>query len=124
MKAKKKDRYTDLQRLSILRDHFESGSSRAETSRKYNLGTPTLINSWIERFSFEELELSSTCKYSQEMKKKQQTDPEQVSLEARIRELEKALAYSKLETLALNTLIDIAEEQEGIRIRKKSGAKQ
>ena len=124
MKPKKKDRYTDPQRLSILRDHFESGSTRAETARKYKLGTPTLINSWIERFSFEELELSSTCKYSQEMKKKQQIDPEQASLEARVRELEKALAYSKLETLALNTLIDIAEEQEGIRIRKKSGAKQ
>jgi transposase len=124
MKTKKKNRYTDLERLDILRDHFESGSSRIGTARKFKLGTPTLINSWIERFSFEELELSSDCKYSQDMKKKLQTSEAQELLEARVKELEKALAYSKLETLALNTLIDVAEEHEGIRIRKKSGAKQ
>ncbi|EGJ70857.1 transposase IS3/IS911 family protein [Bacteroides coprosuis DSM 18011] len=124
MKSKKMNRYTDSERLSILRDHFETGSSRASTARKYNLATPSLINSWINRFRFEELELSSDCKYSQEMKKKQETTSTESSLQSRIRDLEKALAYSKLEVLALNTLIDIAEKQEEITIRKKSGAKQ
>ena len=33
------------------------------------------------------------------------------------------LRYTELQNLALTTMIDIAEEQ-GIRIRKKSGAKQ
>jgi predicted nucleic acid-binding Zn-ribbon protein len=40
-----------------------------------------------------------------------------------IAKLEKDLKFSKDKVLALNTLIDIAEEQ-GIKIRKKSGAKQ
>ena len=40
-----------------------------------------------------------------------------------IAKLEKELKYSQDKNLALNTLIDIAEEQ-GIRVRKKSGAKQ
>jgi hypothetical protein len=40
-----------------------------------------------------------------------------------ISKLEKDLKFSKDKLLALNTLIDIAEEQ-GIKIRKKSGAKQ
>ena len=40
-----------------------------------------------------------------------------------IEQLEKQLKHSQDKVLALNTLIDIAEEQ-GIRIRKKSGAKQ
>ena len=40
-----------------------------------------------------------------------------------IEKLEKQLKYSQDKVLALNTLIDIAEEQ-GLRIRKKSGAKQ
>ncbi len=124
MKSKKINRYTDIERLSILRNHFETGSSRAATARKYNLATPSLINSWIKRFRFEELELSSDCKYSQEMKKKQETPIIESSLQSRIRELERALAYSKLEVLALNTLIDVAEKEEEIAIRKKSGAKQ
>ena len=40
-----------------------------------------------------------------------------------IEKLEKDLKYNKDKVFALNTLIDIAEEQ-GIRIRNKSGAKQ
>ena len=44
-------------------------------------------------------------------------------LEKRIIELEKKLERSEMKRKALDTLIDIAEEQ-GISIRKKSGAKQ
>ena len=45
------------------------------------------------------------------------------ALEQRILDLEKLLKHSQLKCKALDTLIDIAEEQ-GIQIRKKSGAKQ
>ena len=45
------------------------------------------------------------------------------ALEKQIKELEAKLKKSQDKNLALNTLIDLAEEQ-GIRIRKKSGVKQ
>ena len=38
--------------------------------------------------------------------------------------LKKALSEAQLKITALNTLIDVAEEQLNINIRKKSGAKQ
>ena len=41
----------------------------------------------------------------------------------RIRELEKALEFSRLETLARDMMIDKAEAYFDIQIRKKSGAK-
>lgn len=44
-------------------------------------------------------------------------------LEKQIKALEAKLKRSEDKNLALNTLIDIAEEQ-GIRVRKKSGVKQ
>ena len=44
-------------------------------------------------------------------------------LEAELAQVKKDLEWAKLQNKALNTLIDIAEEQ-GIQIRKKSGAKQ
>ena len=44
-------------------------------------------------------------------------------LRKKVLELEKSLAYEKLRTEALDMMIDIAEKQEGISIRKKSGAK-
>jgi len=45
-------------------------------------------------------------------------------LRKKVLELEKSLAYEKLRTEALDMMIDIAEKQEGVCIRKKSGAKQ
>ena len=50
-------------------------------------------------------------------------DAERQQLLAQIIGLQRQLEKSEMEKLALNTLIDIAEEQ-GIQIRKKSGAKQ
>ena len=48
---------------------------------------------------------------------------ENAQLRKRIRELEKALEFSRLETLARDMMIDKAEDYFGIAIRKKSGAK-
>ena len=44
-------------------------------------------------------------------------------LKKRNRELEKALEFSRLETLARDMMIDKAEDYFDIQIRKKSGAK-
>jgi len=49
---------------------------------------------------------------------------ENAQLRKRIKELEKALEFSRLETLARDLIIDKAEEYFDISIRKKSGAKQ
>ena len=48
---------------------------------------------------------------------------ENAQLKKRIKELEKALAFSKLETEARDLMITLAEEYLYIPIRKKSGAK-
>jgi hypothetical protein len=48
---------------------------------------------------------------------------ENAQLRKRIKDLEKALEFSRLETLARDLMIDKAEEYFEIPIRKKSGAK-
>ncbi len=45
-------------------------------------------------------------------------------LQARTKELEKQLEQAKMYNIALNTLIDVAEEKLKISIRKKPGARQ
>ena len=55
--------------------------------------------------------------------KKEPAEAENAALRKRVKELEERLRYTELQNLTLTTMIDIAEEQ-GIRIRKKSGAKQ
>ena len=54
---------------------------------------------------------------------KEEYKEENAQLKKRIKELEKALSFSKLETEARDLLITRAEEHFNIPIRKKSGAK-
>lgn len=56
---------------------------------------------------------------------KEDSKPQQErELEQKIKILEKELEHEKLRTRALTTMIDIAEKELKISIRKKSGAKQ
>jgi hypothetical protein len=47
-----------------------------------------------------------------------------VSLQKRLKQLEQQLEHTQMKNIALETLIDVAEEQLKIPIRKKSGPKQ
>ena len=55
--------------------------------------------------------------------KRMMEDAERQELKSQIADLQRRLHESEMQNLALNTLIDVAEEQ-GLQIRKKSGAKQ
>jgi hypothetical protein len=75
-----------------------------------------LIDSWRKRFS---PEIAFTLPLM--------TEKEKQKLEAahkRMKELEKQLEDAQMKNIALETMIDIAEEQLRISIRKKSGPKQ
>lgn len=60
---------------------------------------------------------------SEETKKPEKKDTVE-ALEARLQELQAELDREKLKNLALNTMIEVAEEELQIDIRKKPGAKQ
>ena len=71
---------------------------------------------WQPKYS-DEIHLSL-----QAMSAKERTNNK--ALEKRIAELEKQLELSKMKNVALNTIIDIAEQDYKLQIRKKSGPKQ
>jgi ferritin len=58
------------------------------------------------------------------MSKESSKTSQELELEQKLKALEKELEHEKLRTKALNTLIDVAEKELKISIRKKSGAKQ
>ena len=125
-------------RRSICIEYMQSGMSRKEIALKYNLPSVNTLASWINS-CLSPLEIHEKCaslppvtvQMDSDMANKGEENPMDVSamsalIEAQrkqIEMLEKQLKYSQDKNLALNTLIDIAEEQ-GIKIRKKSGAKQ
>ena len=119
---------------AICIEYMQSGMSRNDISVKYDLPSVNTLSSWINS-CLTPLEIHEKCvslppynaQSDTEMDKKELESPDQsaliTALQKQIENLEKELKKSQDKNLALNTLIDIAEEQ-GIRIRKKSGAKQ
>ena len=126
-----KSKFTREQKIAIV-EEFEKGAlSGKEIAEKYGIKYPSLIANWrtrllTPRVSLRKSEKSSTFaaeiapQVADDVPMKKQTP---VELEAEVKRLTKELEWAKLQNKALNTLIDIAEEQ-GIQIRKKSGAKQ
>ena len=133
-----KTRFSRSLRRSICIEYMQSGMSRKEIALKYDLPSTNTLSSWINS-CLSPLEIHEKCaslpretvQMECDMSNKGKEEPMDVSamsalIEAQrkqIEKLEKQLKYSQDKNLALNTLIDIAEEQ-GIRIRKKPGAKQ
>ncbi|MBR1379706.1 MAG: transposase [Bacteroidaceae bacterium] len=114
-------------KLSVIRDYYSSGMSKCACRRKYNLSSPTMLNSWLKKYGIEKemVPLQSDLSNDGDMANRSKDDykDENAQLKKRIRELEKALEFSRLETLARDMMIDKAEDYFGIPIRKKSGAK-
>lgn len=75
-----------------------------------------IIKRWQKRYS-DELHLSLHA-----MSSKDRAD--NAKLEQRIKELEKQLGLAQMKNVAINTLIDIAEKDYKLVIRKKFGPKQ
>ncbi len=101
-----------------LAREIESGNiSVKEAIDRFNISKDiSTIYDWVHLYGLgKELSLSM-------MTPKEKQD--KLLLEKRIKELEKALEYAKLKNVAVETMIDVAEEQFKISIRKKAGPKQ
>ncbi|HEX2934416.1 MAG TPA: transposase [Bacteroidales bacterium] len=95
---------------------IESGKiSIKEAIERFGVNGRTIYE-WLSHYSLGK-EVSLSIMTPQEKQEK-------ILLEKRIKELEKALEYAKLKNIAVETMIDVAEEQFRISIRKKAGPKQ
>jgi transposase-like protein len=121
-----KNQYSKSLREEIVHVYLTGDNSYEELSKQY--GVPVChIRTWVCRYRKKKFYVSLQPEpiKSEDMARKKTLSPvdENEVLKRRIKELEERLRFSELQNLALNTMIDIAEEQ-GIDIRKKSGAKQ
>ena len=133
-----KQKFSRSLKRSICIEYMQSGKSRKEIAMKYNLPSVGTLSGWIHS-CLSPLEIHEKCaslppvtvQTDSAMAKKTEEMPMDVAsmsalIEAQrkqIAKLEKELNYSQDKNLALNTLIDVIEEQ-GIKVRKKAGVKQ
>ncbi len=113
-------KFTLEERKKIVNEYETSELSASEIAYKYGLSSPSVLFMWRSRLR----ESEKVITFATENKiKVSMQDSERKAYERRIVELEKRLRKAEMQNMALNTMIDIAEEQ-GLPIRKKSGAKQ
>ena len=125
--SKKYKSYSKEDKLSLLCDYFQSGLSKYSFCKSRGIAAVKSLNTWLKVFANEKdlLSLQSEQANITDMsnRSKESYQEENGRLKQRIKELEKALAFSKLETEARDLMITRAEEYFDIPIRKKSGAK-
>jgi transposase len=110
---------TDVEKRSIVRQVEQGALTPYAARQAYGLSGNTL-NKWLKASLKENAELAAYDSF--EMK---DTSPGQPCLPDPEKEaLKKALEDARLKISALNTLIDVAEDQFKIKIRKKAGARQ
>lgn len=129
-----RQKFSRALKRAICIEYMQSGQSRQEISVKYDLPNVNTLSSWINS-CLSPLEIQEKCASLPPYNSHSDTEMENngaessdqsaliAALQKQVEKLEKDLKKSQDKNLALNTLIDIAEEQ-GVRIRKKSGAKQ
>ena len=114
--------YSQGERVSIIKEYLESDQTLMEVAKKHKISNGSVISNWMRSLQIQGkyVTLYRQTKLSEEMKQKPNEDPE--ALKACIKELEAQLNWSKLQNMALEELISVAESQ-GMPVRKKAGAK-
>ncbi len=112
---------TKSEKESIITEKLTSGISYRELSEKYGVSFQT-IHQWVQ--NYQGIMRSRTRKRAEMRKKKiKPAPPANEKLLSEIELLKEELRKSKLMNEVLNEVINTAEEELKISIRKKSGAK-
>jgi transposase-like protein len=121
-KAACKKQFSAAARRSVVRAVTQGRLSLKEAQAAYGINSRDTIKDWISRQKQENDELSVSINFMEDTNK--HSEPSSRDLQVANEALKKQLQEAELKIAALNTLIDVAEEQLKIDIRKKPGAKQ
>jgi len=112
---KGKQFFSDSLKMEVVREVQAGLISKADANRKYCIKGSSNIIEWIRKFEGNLSNKQMTMEYKKSDKQ---------ALIKRIKELERKLEDEQIRSVGLSKMIDIAEEQLNISIRKKSTTKQ
>ena len=109
-------RLTEVHKRKIAREVSSGLIGIRAACRKYGLNRNTL-KSWLILFSLPVVEDLPPAEQSPDMP----DNPSNQTLSRQVKALTKALAQAQLKASGLQTMIEVAEDELKIKIRKKSG---
>jgi len=119
--------YCESFRRKIIEEYLSSNVSKMSLLRKYDIKMKSGIQRWMKLYGYEEkqpavLTFTSTSSYAL-IRKMNTGKASKKELEEKIRELERQLQDEKLRSEAYVRMIEKAEKELKIPIRKKSNTK-
>ena len=113
----KVNQFSDEIKIQVVQAYLSGNFTQKDIMLKYNIRGKQCINNWIRKFVVEEPTNQTP------MAKQVKSNESESSIDLKIKRLEEELKREQFKTKALNTMIDIAERELKIDIRKKPGAK-
>ena len=119
---RKPQTYSNEFKWKVVQEVLSGEITQAEAKRKYNIKSNAAILYWTRQLSGIDNYRESKMLYLPE----QETIVKNVSIEKdkKIQELQESLEKEKNRSLIYEKIIEVAEQEYGLPIRKKSGAKQ
>ncbi|MFO7613859.1 MAG: transposase [Bacteroidales bacterium] len=118
--------YSEEMKLKVIEQVLSGGISMSEASRRYKIGGKCTVSRWISNFMRRNNPTDNIEQPDMERRLSEEEDPqgEIARLKTTIKQLEEQLEYEKLRSEAYETMIQIAEKEFRLPIKKKFGAKQ
>lgn len=132
-RRKRNKYFSDMEKHVIIREVLSSDCTKREIWKKYTGQEEEhgQILRWMRQLGYDEAVFKNTSKYVLTlplMKKQEKSDKlnesvENIELKKRIVEMEKQLQDAEMKATAFSTMVDVAEKEFNIPIRKKSNTK-
>ena len=112
-------RFTEAFKLHVVGEVESGRKSQTEVKRRYGILGHSTILKWIRKYG----KLPTHGSRRKGSKRMEEKEIELLRLENEIKELKRELENARFKNVVLETLVDVAERELGIPIRKKYGAK-
>lgn len=123
-RVKSQKRYPEELKRKIAKSYIAGEASYAVLAEENELKNKGVVKEFVKWYRKILEKESQTQEILKDDEKTDKTTSGEPNLQAQLKALQKQLALSELKVEALETMIDLAEEELKIPIRKKSGSKQ
>lgn len=119
--------FSDYEKKLIIEDYLSGNETKQAVYSRYT-GYPSengKLNLWMRKLGIEDKFVKNT-NFGSMPKQKKEVEPDEfetLKLRKRIEELEKQLKTAEMKAIAFSTMVDVAEKEFNIPIRKKHNTK-
>lgn len=124
MERRPYQRYEESYKLKVVSYYFDHNENRKATLEEFGIDHASLRD-WLRKYPSREKAVSLLMQIEKDMARTYKTLPKDASAaQAEYERLQRELELEKLRSAAYSKMIDLAEDEFKLPIRKKSGAGQ